>query len=228
MAREVGLRPAYVDGDDPPGTGEDAPITHESPTPPRSKAAGSPKRMKSGNSLREAFLYASRKYFPTAGKSPAELLFAAPQYNTWIELNDDQNQDGILKYARGIMDNGFPPGVLMIDDNWQQNYGQWDFRPNKFADPKGMISTLHQQGFQVMLWVCPFVHTNCAAYPELAGKNLLLKNPAGGVALVKWWNGTSALLDFANPAAVAWFCSRLDYLQSTYQVDGFKFDGGGK
>jgi alpha-glucosidase len=46
------------------------------------------------------------------------------------------------------------------------------------------------------------------------------------VALIKWWNGESALLDFTNPEAVDWFFSRLDYLRSTYAVDGFKFDAG--
>jgi alpha-glucosidase len=34
------------------------------------------------------------------------------------------------------------------------------------------------------------------------------------------------LLDFTNPEAAEWFRARLDYLQSRYQVDGFKFDGG--
>jgi len=181
---------------------------------------------KSGDSLRDAFLYASKAHFITSGKAPSELLFAAPQYNTWIELMYDQNQDGILKYARGIAEHGFPPGVLMIDDNWQQNYGQWDFKKNRFPDAKGMIDTLHRQGFKVMLWVCPFVNTNCGVYPELAHRCLFLKQQSGSVASIKWWNGVSALLDFSNPAAVDWFCSRLDYLQSAYQVDGFKFDGG--
>ena len=181
---------------------------------------------KAGDSLRDAFLYASRTFFPPSGKMPDELLFSAPQYNTWIELMYDQNQADILKYAQAIRDNGFPAGVLMIDDNWQQNYGQWDFRKNRFPDAKAMIGTLHSQGFKVMLWVCPFVHTNCDAYPDLARRKLLLKDPSGGVASIKWWNGESALLDFTNPEAVAWFRSRLDYLQSTYQVDGFKFDGG--
>jgi alpha-glucosidase len=190
------------------------------------KGGGCLLRAKSGDSLRDAFLYASRAYFPTSGKAPNELLFAAPQYNTWIELMYDQNQEGVLKYARGIVENGFPPGVLMIDDNWQQNYGQWDFKKNRFEDPKRMISLLHQEGFKVMLWVCPFVHTNCEVYQELARNGFFLKNQSGGVALIKWWNGVSALLDFSNLAAVDWFCSRLDYLRSAYQVDGFKFDGG--
>jgi Glycosyl hydrolases family 31 len=189
-------------------------------------SSGQLRQAKSGDSLRDAFLYASRTYFPPSGKTPDELLFLAPQYNTWIELMYDQNQNDILKYAKAIRDNGFPPAVLMIDDNWQQNYGQWDFKQNKFPEPKALVDTLHARGFKVMLWICPFVHTNCDVYADLATRGLLLKNPSGGIASIKWWNGESALLDFTNPEAVAWFRSRLDFLKATYQVDGFKFDGG--
>jgi alpha-glucosidase (family GH31 glycosyl hydrolase) len=181
---------------------------------------------KAGNSLREAFLYASSKFFPPSGKAPAELLFSNPQYNTWIELMYNQNQDGIVKYAKGIKDNGFPAGVLMIDDNWQENYGKWDFNKGRFSDPGAMIATLHAQGFKVMLWMCPFISPDCDVCRDLAKRNLLLKDNLGETAIVRWWNGASALLDFTNPKAVDWFRSRLDYLQSTYHVDGFKFDGG--
>ena len=72
---------------------------------------------KAGISLKEAYLAASKKFFPAQGKMPDSLLFTQPQYNTWIELVYNQNQADILKYAHSIIDNGFPPGVLMIDDN---------------------------------------------------------------------------------------------------------------
>jgi alpha-glucosidase (family GH31 glycosyl hydrolase) len=181
---------------------------------------------KTGNSLREAFLFASNRYFPPSGKAPDELLFSCPEYNTWIELMYDQNQAGILKYAKGIRDHGFPAGVLMIDDNWQEDYGKWEFNKGRFSDPKAMIAALHADGFKVMLWVCPFVSPDCDVCRDLAKKNLLMTDPSGETAIVRWWNGASALLDFTNPKAVDWFCSRLDYLQSAYQVDGFKFDAG--
>ncbi|HVV72092.1 MAG TPA: glycoside hydrolase family 31 protein, partial [Verrucomicrobiae bacterium] len=61
---------------------------------------------------------------------------------------------------------------------------------------------------------------------ELARRNLLLRDKTGSVALIPWWNGRGALLDFTTPEAVTWFRSRLDYLQSAYAVDGFKFDAG--
>ena len=37
-----------------------------------------------------------------------ELLFSQPQYNTWIELNYNQNQADVLKYAQATLDTGYP------------------------------------------------------------------------------------------------------------------------
>ncbi len=181
---------------------------------------------KSGTTLKEAFLYASASYFPPAGILPDELLFSAPQYNTWIELQYDQNQRDILQYARDILDNGFPPGVLMIDDNWQEDYGKWDFHPGRFPNPQLMMDSLHQMGFKVMVWICPFVSPDCDVYRYLEKGKMLLRDPDGQTAIVRWWNGASGLLDLSNEATVLWFKAQLDYLQSNYGVDGFKLDAG--
>jgi alpha-glucosidase len=181
---------------------------------------------KEGNTLKEAFLYAVKTYFPPSGKIPDKLLFSAPQYNTWIELMYDQNQEDILRYARNIIDNGFPPGVLMIDDNWQEDYGKWDFHPGRFSSPGQMIDTLHSLGFKVMLWVCPFVSPDCDVFRELSSKKLLLKDTKGRPAIIRWWNGASAELDLSNPETQKWFRQQLNYLQNNYGVDGFKFDAG--
>jgi alpha-glucosidase len=45
-------------------------------------------------------------------------------------------------------------------------------------------------------------------------------------AMIQWWNGISALLDFTNPVAINWFNEQLDFLVETYGVDGFKLDAG--
>ncbi|MFK8008948.1 MAG: glycoside hydrolase family 31 protein [Saprospiraceae bacterium] len=181
---------------------------------------------KAGANLKEAFKFASEKYFPPSGKMPDKLLFSKPQYNTWIELMYDQNEADILKYAQAILDNKLPPGVLMIDDNWQENYGKWDFHPGRFSNPKAMVDKLHEQGFKVMVWVCPFISADSDVYRKLRDEGLLLKNEEGKAAIIRWWNGASGLLDLSNPKAVAWFKNQLDFLQKKYGVDGFKLDAG--
>jgi alpha-glucosidase (family GH31 glycosyl hydrolase) len=179
-----------------------------------------------GSSLREAFLGASGSYFPSTGDTPHRAMFDGPQYNTWIELVYGQTQDRILDYAKQILANGFPPGVLMIDDNWQEDYGVWDFHPGRFPEPRAMMSELHALGFTVMLWTCPFVSADSATYRDLESRGYLLKDGSGTTAVRRWWNGISAVLDLTNPATASWYHQQLARLQTTFGIDGFKFDAG--
>jgi alpha-glucosidase (family GH31 glycosyl hydrolase) len=190
----------------------------------------------SGKTLKEAYINASKRFFPSKNILPDTLLFSKPQYNTWIELVYNQNQQDILKYARSIIDNGFPPGVLMIDDNWADYYGRFDFRADRFADAGAMVDTLHQLGFKVMLWVSPFISPDTEIGRALLEKKFLLYDNEGDSgklwknaskpAIISWWNGYSSVLDFTNPDAIAWYRSRLDHMVSKYHLDGFKFDAG--
>ena len=181
-----------------------------------------------GSTLKEAQLLVRNKYFPASGKFPDTLLVTKPQYNTWIELNYNQNENDVLKYAHAIIENGLPVGVLMIDDTWEEDYGVWDFHPKRFPNPKKMMDELHQLGFKVMVWVCPFVSADSKEYRELVEKRALINdsNKLHTTSMINWWNGFSAELDFSNPATVNWFQEKLNYLQNTYGVDGFKFDAG--
>jgi len=169
-----------------------------------------------GANLRDVHRFVSGKFFPPNGKIPHEMLFTHPQYNTWIELMYDQNEKDILEYARAIVANGYPPGVLMIDDNWQEDYGNFEFSARRFRDPKGMMAELHRMGFKVMLWVCPFVSPDSQIYRQLAQQGLLLLDPEkeqdvlwantrNKPALIRWWNGASACLDLSNPKTMQWF-----------------------
>jgi alpha-glucosidase (family GH31 glycosyl hydrolase) len=201
-----------------------------------SSAYGKIEKGKQGNSLAEAQRFVSRKYFQSSGKTPDTLLFSQPQYNTWIELMYNQNQEGVLKYARSIIANGLPAGVLMIDDTWQEDYGLWDFHPRRFPDPKKMIEELHAMGFKVMVWICPFVSPDqyqiCSEIKKQKGFLLVKKSETATWAnsnepmVISWWNGYSHVLDLTNPASVKWLNEQLDRLVKNYGVDGFKFDAG--
>ncbi len=180
-----------------------------------------------GKNLRDAYLEASQKYFPPTGTLPDELFFTMPQYNTWIELVYNQNQEDILKYAKSIIDKDFPKGVLMIDDNWQRHYGNFEFKPDKFPNPKGMVKQLHDMGFKVMLWICPFVSPDNPEYRDLAKKGYLIKKKGTDTpAIINWWNGQSACYDLTNPEAFDYYVSILKNMQKEYGIDGFKLDAG--
>lgn len=179
-----------------------------------------------GETLKEAFVGATKQFFLPNGIVPPEDFFVKPQYNTWIELLYNQNQQGVLDYVDNIVEKNMPVGIIMIDDGWSDYYGKWDFNTAKFPDPKAMVDRLHALGFRVMLWICPFISPDSLVFRQLREKNYLVKNLEGSVVVREWWNGYSAILDLTHPGAVAWLHEQNQYLMDTYGIDGFKFDAG--
>jgi alpha-glucosidase (family GH31 glycosyl hydrolase) len=179
-----------------------------------------------GNTLRSAFRAAASKHFPASNRSPAEQMFTAPQYNSWIEMPYHPTQEAVLSYARGALDAGFPPGLIMIDDRWSTDYGDWSFDCRRFPHPAEMTRQLHELGFSVMVWLVPFVSPDSDNSRMAAKKGWLIKGADGQPVVRGWWNGYSTVLDLTHPDAVAWLRRVLQDLMSEHGVDGFKFDAG--
>ncbi len=186
-----------------------------------------------GSTLKDAYLSAMKKHFPFSGKVPDLKFFQTAQYNTWMEFDYNPTQEGVLDYARKIVENGYKPGILIIDEGWHTRYGiwQWDFA--KFPDPKAMIDELHSMGFKVMLWVVPYVTADGRdfCFTENGAKSgdekrNLLRTDDGFACLLRWWNGYSATYNLANEADRELLGGILKRLMTDYGVDGFKFDGG--
>ena len=180
---------------------------------------------RAAGSLASAYRAASHRHFPASGTIPAEQMFTAPQYNTWMEMPYRPTQDGVLAYARGILDAGFPPGLIMIDDRWSRDYGAWQFDGAQFPDPRAMIEQLHTWGFSVMLWLVPFLSPDGDSFRRAAPAGWLISEPDGEPVIRKWWNGYSAVPDLTDPAALTWLRGELGQLQDL-GIDGFKFDAG--
>ncbi len=192
-----------------------------------------------GSCLRDAYLDAMNKHFPFEetrknGKRLPREFFKSAQFNCWTEFDYEPTQEKILEYAHGIVDNGFEPGILMIDEGWHTRYGQWKFDLHKFPDPKAMIDELHELGFIVMLWVTPYVTADgvdfCKATRDIFSPDTydkqFLRNKEGEVAIIRWWNGHSAILDLRKECDRKYLSDRLEFLMTEYGVDGFKCDGG--
>lgn len=162
------------------------------------------------------------------GKVPDLEFLNVPQYNTWIELGYNQNEEGILNYVRNLVKAGMPSGILMIDEGWSEDYGVYDFYPGRFRSPKKMVDELHSLGFKVMLWVTHFISPDSNTYRYLMKNHpdYIIKKSDGSPKLIKWWNGYSTSLDLTNPGAREWFDEKLKGCMGKYGVDGFKFDAG--
>lgn len=176
--------------------------------------------------LRGAYLAACKAHFPFDGRLPHKMMFSTPQYCTWIHLATNQNENDIIDFAKGILAAGMTVGELIIDDGWQKDFGEWEFHPNKFKNPKRMVDMLHEMGFKVILWICPFVAPTVEFYDFMMENKMLVRNCFGKIAYRKWWNGRHPVLDLSNPKSVEWFKAAADRLINEYGIDGFKQDAG--
>lgn len=189
-----------------------------------------------GTTLKEAYMAAQKAHFPTDGRLLPVEYFKAPQFNTWMEFIYHPTQEKVLAYAEAILANGFEPGMFIIDEGWQLQYGTWEFDPVKFPEPKKMVEKLHEMGFKVMLWVTPWVRADGFAFVRDTAKHLpvvhkdahrlFLRDAKNDFAMMHWWNGISAMLDMRKDCDREYLTVQLEKLMNEYGIDGFKFDGG--
>ena len=178
-----------------------------------------------GNSLKDAYTAAYKDYFSFDKTFPPKDCFVYPQFNDWMEIGYNQNQKDILRYAHEIVAENYPHSVLMIDDKWMDYYGSFSFNKERFPSPQEMIDELHSLGFRIMLWETPFISPDSPEFRTLNANDALIKNSTGEVAIRKWWNGYSAILDLSHPFALQWITENNEKLLKM-GIDGFKFDAG--
>jgi alpha-glucosidase (family GH31 glycosyl hydrolase) len=160
---------------------------------------------------------------------PAEvpaLLEAPVIYTTWAHYKTAVTQDAVLDLAAQIDKHGFPTGIIEIDDRWQTAYGDLTFDAAKFPDPGALLAHLKAAGFDVTLWVPPFVNPDAALWSEAEAAGVLVHDAAGQPLLTTWWQGEGGLIDAGNPAALAWWAARLHALRDGWGLAGLKYDGG--
>ncbi len=177
------------------------------------------------SSAYRAYSYIKDKYFEFDGRMPDKRLFTMPQYCTWMALGENQTAEGVLNYAKDIVNAALPTGELIIDDSWTDYVGQFDFSVKKFPDAKATVDELKKMGFFVSLWITPYVSVDTPVYKELLEKNLLIKS-GGKPYIAHWWKESSACIDFTNPAARAWVFDKIERLKILYGIEGVKMDGG--
>ena len=194
--------------------------------------------VEAGSCLKEAYLAAMKAHFPFENKKLPEKFFRTAQYNTWMEMPYEPSQEKVLAYAHSIVDNGYEPGILIIDEGWCSRYGVWEFDGGRFPDPKAMVEELHSLGFTVMLWIVPYFCSYYRDYlkhvspywcpPNEEYAPLFLRKESGirNVSLLLWFDGITAALDMTSKYATDYLHGQLHSLMERYGVDGFKLDGG--
>ncbi|GAB6028997.1 hypothetical protein CHUAL_004786 [Chamberlinius hualienensis] len=149
-----------------------------------------------------------------------------PVWSTWFYKND-VNQVTLLNYVRKIHGHHLPGSYIEIRHSWESCYGDETFDLVKFPNTSTMLKLIKELGFQVSLWIHPFISHECH---EIYNKGLQEKHfvTVGGYKCTgntTWLNNsTYAIIDVTNQFAVEWWLQRLFNLKML-GITSFKFDG---
>jgi len=158
--------------------------------------------------------------------APAPEVLGDCFFNTWTQFPRCITQERVLAMARRVREHDYPCSTFMIDERWESCVGDLRFSRD-FPAPPGMVATLHDMGFDVWLWVTPFVNQEAAVFADLARRRVLVPRRDGtGPAMLRWWGGQAGIVDLTSPDGRAWFRDQLLRLRHQIGADGFKVDGG--
>ena len=158
--------------------------------------------------------------------TPPPAMLAEPIWTTWAQFKDEIAQDKVLAFARAIRAHGYPGCTLEIDDRWQTAYGDLEFDPARFPDPAELVEELRELGFATTLWITPFLSEGAADTEFAKRMGYLVLGPDGAPCAVPWWRGEAYLLDLTQPEVRDWWAARMESLQRTTGIKGYKFDAG--
>ena len=80
-------------------------------------------------------------------------------FGLWMGRISYDTQEQVETVARELRDRAIPADVIHVDTNWfREDWAcDWEFSPERFPDPAGMLARLREQGFRVSLWQWPIV-----------------------------------------------------------------------
>ncbi|MFN4990229.1 MAG: TIM-barrel domain-containing protein, partial [Ignavibacteria bacterium] len=113
----------------------------------------------------------------------------------------------VLRVAETFREKNIPADVMYLDIHYMDKYKIFTWNKDRFPDPKGMISSLKQKGFNTAVIIDPGikVEKGYAAYEEGAKDNLFLKYPDGTDYTGQVWPGWCHFPDFTNPKTRTWW-----------------------
>ncbi len=183
----------------------------------------------------------SLEYFFCYGKTPADVLErytaltgrpALPpawSFGLWLSTSftTDYDEKTVNSFIDGMAEREIPLSVFHFDCFWMRgnHWIDFDWDSRMFPDPEGMLRRLKAKGLRLCLWINSYVAQASALFEEAAERGYLLKKTDGTVWQTDLWQSGMGIVDFTNPAAVAWYQGHLERLLDM-GIDCFKTDFG--
>lgn len=180
-------------------------------------------------------------YFVILGPTPKQVLDrlgalsgrpALPplwSFGLWLttSFTTDYDEATVVEHIEGMAKRDLPLHVFHFDCFWMKGHHwcnfEWD--PDVFPDPKGMLGRLKEKGLRTCVWINPYIGERSHLFDEGLEHGYLLNRPNGDVYQRHKWQAGMAYVDFTNPAAKKWFQQQLRRLIHM-GVDSFKTDFG--
>ncbi len=149
-----------------------------------------------------------RRYWRLTGTPPLPPRWS---FGFWSSRNSYKSRGEVEEIARGYRARGIPCDVVHLDPWWmggEENWCNLTWDTTAFPDPAGMIAGLRELGLRVCLWENPYVPQGSATYAEGAARGYFVQDAEGEPYLIPGWTEKrilTAVVDFTNPAAVAWW-----------------------
>ncbi|HYW83530.1 MAG TPA: alpha-xylosidase, partial [Spirochaetia bacterium] len=180
-------------------------------------------------------------YYVIAGSTPKEVLRTyteltgrpalppAWSFGLWLTTSFTTSYDEktVTSFIEGMRERRIPLHVFHFDCFWMKEFQWCDFEwdAEQFPDPEGILRRLKDKGLRICVWINPYIAQKSRLFEEGAARGFLVKKPDGNVWQWDRWQAGMGLVDFTNPAAVAWYKDCLRKLVRT-GVDCFKTDFG--
>ncbi|KAG6812235.1 hypothetical protein H0H92_003775 [Tricholoma furcatifolium] len=150
-------------------------------------------------------------------------------FGLWLSTSFTTSYDEstVSEFLAGMDKREIPVGVFHFDCFWQKGFHWCDFEFDKeyFPDAKGQLSRLKEKGYNVSVWLNPYIAQESKLFDEGMTKGYFIKKTDGSVWQHDFWQAGMAIIDFTNPAACKWYASKLEALIEL-GVDCFKTDFG--
>ncbi|MEG1427936.1 MAG: glycoside hydrolase family 31 protein, partial [Oscillospiraceae bacterium] len=144
-------------------------------------------------------------YTDLTGKSPAPPLWS---YGLWMSRISYRSETETREVAKALQEHRIPCDVIHLDTNWFEEdwLCNYKFAPSRFENPEKMIRDLREMGYKICLWQIPYFTPKNELYDEVMEQGLAIYGEEGKLPT------DDAILDFSNPAAVAWYQKQLKSL----------------